>query len=232
MPFPVEKLNPSSKGEEIAGYMRYEIMTGELKPGEVVSENSIADQYKSSRSPSREALRILQHEGLVQLKRMGAEIIGISQKDVEELNDIRYLIESFAMKECAKQNNEELIAFLHFTVEKMRIAMAKQDFIELALQDIAFHEAIIKGSEHARIYHVWKSIEKLIMTALLTATERRISTDTKGMYEELLIQTHLNMGNAIASGNEDEMEASLQAHFEDTRATVNNSVFIHKKETE
>lgn len=198
-----------------------------MKPGEVVSENSIANKYNSSRSPSREALRILQNEGLLELKRMGAEIIGVSQKDIEELNDIRYLIESFAMKECAKQNNDELMAFLQFTVEKMKIAINNKDASELALQDTAFHQAIIKASNHNRIYHLWTSIEKIIITALLIATEKRFSTETEGTYKEFLVDSHLNIVDAIKKGDFNEIEDNLQEHFIDTRATVKNSVFIN-----
>ncbi|MGY4688559.1 GntR family transcriptional regulator [Salibacterium sp. K-3] len=213
----------------MAGLMRYEIIAGELKPGEVVSENSLANKYNSSRSPSREALRILQNEGLLELKRMGAEITGVSQKDIEELNDIRYLIESFAMKECAKRNNEELIAFLQFTVEKMKIAINNKDATELAIQDTAFHQAIIKASDHKRIYHLWTNIEKLIITALLIATENRFTTETEGTYKEFLVESHLNIVEAIMKGDFDEIEENLQEHFIDTRTTVKNSVFINNR---
>ncbi|SDI92882.1 GntR family transcriptional regulator [Alteribacillus bidgolensis] len=229
MEFPVEKLDPHSKGEEIAGLMRYEIIAGQLKPGDFVSENSIAKKYNSSRSPSREALRILQNEGLLSLKRTGVEIIGISQKDIEELNDIRYLIESFAMKKCAEKNDEELIAFLQFTVEKMKIAIDKKDATELAIQDIAFHEAVIRASDHNRIYHLWKNIEKLIITALLIATKKRFSTEKKLQYKDFLIQSHLDIVNAIMVGDVDKIEENLQIHFLDTRATVRNSVFINNR---
>ncbi|RKL66491.1 GntR family transcriptional regulator [Salipaludibacillus neizhouensis] len=229
MKFPIDKLNPSSKGEEIAGLMRFEIISGHLKPGDIVSENSIAKKYNSSRSPSREALRILQNERLLSLNRTGVEIIGLSQKDIEELSDIRYLIENFAIKECTKKNDDELIAFLNFTVEKMKIAINKEDPTELAFQDIAFHEAIIKASNHDQIHHWWKNIEKLIVTALLIATEKRFSTETKTDFKEFLVESHLNIVDVIRDGRIDEVEEILQTHFIDTRATVRKSVFINNE---
>ncbi|MFB5662476.1 GntR family transcriptional regulator [Alteribacillus sp. HJP-4] len=226
MRFPIERMNSSSKGEEIADLMRFEIISGSLKPGSTVSENSIASQYQSSRSPSREAMRILQNEGLITLKRLGAEVIGLSQKDIEELNDIRFMLERFAMIECAKKKDNSLIAFLEFTVEKMKIAIDQKNAEELSFLDIAFHEAIIKASEHNRIIHIWKSIEKLIITALLMATEKRFSSDEQG-YQEFLVQKHLEIVEAILEEDAGLIEHHLKTHFIDTRKTVSESVFTN-----
>ncbi|WP_147804728.1 GntR family transcriptional regulator [Alkalicoccus halolimnae] len=227
MKFPVDRMNTSSKGEEIAALLRYEIISGQIKPGDTISENSVASLYNASRSPSREALKILKSEGLLELKRLGAEIVGMSLEDIEELNDIRFLVEGFAMKECAKKQTASLVASLNFIVEKMRIAIEEKDFVELAFQDIAFHEAIIKASEHKRILHLWNSIDKVIITALLIATEKRLATEEN--FEEFLIQKHLNIIHSIKKGIPDEIESDLQEHFLDTRASVNRSVFTNNK---
>ncbi|WP_420810402.1 GntR family transcriptional regulator [Halobacillus ihumii] len=59
MRFPIDRLPCSSKGKETASQMRFEIIGGELKPGETVSGNYIAKTYNASRSPAREALGLL-----------------------------------------------------------------------------------------------------------------------------------------------------------------------------
>ncbi|WP_209125153.1 GntR family transcriptional regulator [Alkalihalobacillus sp. BA299] len=227
--FPIDRLPSSSKGEEIASLLRFEIISGKLKPGETISENSVAKTYDSSRSPAREALRILQNEGLISLERMGAVIIGLSEKDMEEINDVRFFLESFCMKECAKNANDSLYAFLKYTLEKMHISAIQSDFIELSVQDIAFHEAIIEASNHKRFLHVWKGIKNLVITALLIATEKRIAMEKDQI--DFLVKEHLDIVEAMKNNDHEKIEEALKVHFEDTRKTVIASIFTNKSTT-
>lgn len=87
--------------EAIACELRLRIISGTLRPGEILSENRIAADFDSSRSPVREALRTLSNEGLIRLERMGVVVIGLKIKDVEELYDVRFLIESFVQQRLA-----------------------------------------------------------------------------------------------------------------------------------
>ncbi|MGN8646325.1 GntR family transcriptional regulator [Gracilibacillus sp. HCP3S3_G5_1] len=221
--FPVDRLPSSSKGEEVANIMRFEIISGELAQGFTISENSIAKKYDISRSPAREALRILQNEGLVRLERMGAVIIGLTKKDMEEINDVRFLLEGFCMKTCSKQDNDSLFAFLNYTLEKMRISSISNDFLEFSIQDIAFHEAIIKASNHTRFLHVWKGIKNIVTTALLIATEKRLTMEKDQI--EFLIKKHEDIVVAIKNGDAKKIDEALNIHFIDTRKTVIEGIF-------
>lgn len=215
-----------SIGDEISTALRFEIISGKIKPGEKLSENFIATKFEVSRSPAREALKTLSNEGLVSLERMGAVVIGLSAKDVEELYDVRFLIEQFSMKECAKKENDELYAKLNFTIEKMKIAAAKGDFIELSIQDIAFHEAIIQASEHTRIFHMWTGIRNLVVTALLLATENRFKMEQEEI--DRLIQLHVDIVDNLKAGGSDAIEQMLQVHFADTRKTVSANIHMNE----
>ncbi|MCM3160782.1 GntR family transcriptional regulator [Metabacillus litoralis] len=210
-------------GEEIANLLRYEIISGKLEAGSKISENAIAKKYNASRSPAREALRILKTEGLVRLERMGAVINNLSEKDLDEINDVRFLLESFCMKECAKNLDESLYRFLMYTVEKMEIVATKNDFVELSILDIAFHEAIIEASNHSRILNVWKGIKNIVITALLIATEKRFSMEKDQI--DFLIKEHLDIVEAMKLNDPEKIEEALKVHFADTRKTVISSIF-------
>ncbi|SDX99082.1 GntR family transcriptional regulator, gluconate operon transcriptional repressor [Evansella caseinilytica] len=229
MSFPVERLPSSSKGDEIASLMRFEIISGRLKKGDVVSENSLAKTYHASRSPAREALRILQAEGLLRLERLGAVVVGLTEKDMEEINDVRFLIESFVMKECAKNANDSLYAYLRYTLENMRISAINNDFVEFSIQDITFHEAIIEASNHKRILHVWKGIKNIVVTALLIATEKRMMERDQ---IDNLIKKHSDIIDAMKDGDAQKIEDALKIHFVDTRKTVFESIFTNQSMTE
>lgn len=223
MGFPTDKLPSSSKGEEVANIMRFDIISGAIETGDVVSENMLSKKYNVSRSPIREALRLLQSEGLVSLERMGASINGLSKQDMEEINDMRLLIESFCMKKCADKPSASLTVFLNYSIEQMKISVAENNFIELAVQDIAFHEAIIKESNHLRMLHTWNGMKNIIMTALLLATEERSKLEKEQF--DFLIKKHENIVSAIQSGSNQDIDETLETHFEDTRKTVINVLF-------
>lgn len=223
MRFPIHRLPSSSKGEEVANLIRFEIISGKLQKGDKISENFIASTYDTSRSPAREALRILQNEGLVRLERMGAVIQGVTKEDLEEINDVRFLLEGFCMKKCAEAADESLFAFLHFSIEQMRISAKRNDFIEFSVQDIAFHEAIIKASQHKRFMYVWKSIKNIVVTALLITTEKRINMEKEEV--DFLIKKHEDIVKTMQNNNISDIDETLSIHFEDTRKTVLGILF-------
>lgn len=206
MTFPVKRFPSQSKGEEVANLMRYDIIAGKLPPKSTISENGIASAYNVSRVPAREALRILQNEGLVNLERMGAVVLGMSRQDMEEITDVRFLIEAFCMNECAKASNESLYSYLRYTLEQMEIAARNNDFIEVSIQDIAFHEAIIEASNHNRFLHIWKGIKNIVITTLLIATEKRMTMEKDKI--DSLINKHIELIDSMKTGESFKIEES------------------------
>lgn len=112
MRYPSAWLEGNSLGELIVSDLRLQIIDGTIARGEILSENKIAAQFKSSRSPVREAFKTLSNEGLISLERMGAVVLGLSSKDKDELYDVRYLIESFVQENLAKQLPYDLLTKL------------------------------------------------------------------------------------------------------------------------
>ena len=96
--YPEKRLAKSSIGQQVAADLRMRILSKDLKNGTVLSENRLSEEYNVSRSPIREALRILEREDLVQLNRMGAKVAGITEKDIDEIYDVRLMMESFVFK--------------------------------------------------------------------------------------------------------------------------------------
>ncbi|PRO66519.1 GntR family transcriptional regulator [Alkalicoccus urumqiensis] len=222
MEFPVTRVAPGSKGEQAAAQLRYEIIAGIRGPGEVLSENSIASACGVSRSPAREALRILKAEGLVSLERLGAVVSGMTETDVEELNDIRLLAERFAVERCAEKGDPSLLASLSYHIEQMRLALNRLDGVAFAFEDMAFHEAIIHASGHHRLRTVWEGMRRLILTAMIIATVRRFEEESG--FEAYLMQTHVDIYEALRRQDAEAVSDCLQDHFADTRRAVEKSV--------
>ncbi|GEN85797.1 GntR family transcriptional regulator [Oceanobacillus sojae] len=228
MSFPIHRLPSSSKGEEVANFIRFEIISGKFQTGDKISENFIASTYNTSRSPAREALRILQYEGLVSLERMGAVVHGMTREDLQEINDLRLLLEGFCMKKCAKEGDESLFALLNFLLEQMKISAKKNDLVEYSLHDIAFHEAIIEASKHKRFMNVWKGIKNIVVTTLLIATEKRMEMaeeEAEFLVKKYEDVKHEDIVETMQKKDMEGIDRTLRIHFEDTRKTVLDILF-------
>lgn len=169
--YPSAWLQNASLGETIACELRLRIINGTIKTGETISENWVASEFGTSRSPVREALKTLSSEGLIRLERMGAVVVGLDVTDVEELYDVRFLIESFAQQRLAQSDVTGLLGCLQRIVDKMELAMKHNDAVEFSYQDLSFHETIITAANHNRILHLWKSIRPIVMTVMLLTTD-------------------------------------------------------------
>lgn len=209
-------------GEQIAYELRLKIIQGTSEPGTKLSENQIANEYGTSRSPVRDAFRMLANEGLIRLERMGAVVLGLSAKDLKELYEVRHLIESFALKRIAKLTNQELqpiIARLENMSERLEMAKKYNDHHDFAYLDFLFHETMISSIEHNRILHLWNSIKHVVLAVLLITVKKRF----ENRHQELdaLIENHNQIIAALRTGEEQQIEDMVQQHFTDTYNSIN-----------
>src|SRR5699024_4736264 len=100
-----------------------QIMSGSIPKGQVLSENQIAKEFNVSRSPVREALKKLEEEKLLRLERMGVVVLGIAEKDIEEIYDVRLMIESFVMQRILRQDNVKLLNELEKIHQMMAVSI-------------------------------------------------------------------------------------------------------------
>lgn len=222
MNYPTEWLKNQSIGEKVACEVRLKIIEGDIKAGTVLSENQLAHEFSASRSPVREALRVLAGEGLIRLERMGAVVLGLTKKDIEELYDVRILIETFVLKKISQTDQSGLINKLKKVMDKMSMAMTHRDAVEFSYQDLYFHELMVEEAGHMRLLRLWNDIKPIILTALYVATTRRF-TDHFDEVDRLIDRHQLLIG-ALESKDDAVIERTLADHFEDTRTTVLTSL--------
>lgn len=222
MHYPSAWLQGVSLGESIACELRLQIINGTIKPGEVISENRVAGDFGTSRSPVREALKTLSSEGLIRLERMGAVVLGLSLKDVEELYDVRFLIESFVQQRLAAVNQDRLIVKLNQMIDKMELAVKYNDAVDFAYQDLCFHEAIVAAAEHRRIMHLWTSIRHIVMTVMLITTEEVFSKGEQKLRS--VIEKHRMIVDGLESKDPEIIQKVVREYFADSRQTLHISL--------
>ncbi|WP_025716174.1 GntR family transcriptional regulator [Paenibacillus sp. 1-18] len=222
MKYPTTWLQGASLGERIACELRLQIIRGIQLPETVLSENQTAADFGTSRSPVREALKVLAGEGLLRLERMGAIVIGMTPADMEELFDVRKLIEHFVVRRYVHSDNTGLVTALNRMIDKMEVALKHRDVVEFSLQDFNFHEALVLEAGHTRILHTWNGMRQLILTVMLAATEQRFASNIEE--SQVTIHKHRTFANALNQGNTQELFEFIEDHYRDTRNAVNDSV--------
>ncbi len=140
-------------GNRVAEYLREEILwTGGLKKGEHIQEKDIAARLGISRAPVREALKELEHQGLVVfIPRKGTFVADFYQEDLLEIYDIRYMMESRVLETIIK--NESLGAE---DFKKLREII--DEMVKLSENDLSMEEKIPAFSEHDIAFHqyIWE----------------------------------------------------------------------------
>jgi DNA-binding GntR family transcriptional regulator len=129
--------------EQVAERLRSRIYAHELAPGAWVDEQAIATEYGISRTPLREALKVLASEGLVTLKpRRGCYVTELSEQDLDEIFPVMAMLEGRCAAEATRKANDvdrKRLADIHAELEKNAAANDADRFFEANQQ---FHDAL------------------------------------------------------------------------------------------
>ena len=201
-------LAPASLRRRASDALRSAIVEGRLQPGDRLKEVELAEQLGISRAPVREALRQLEHEGLViSLPYKATEVLGVSQEEIAEvLVPIRLTIESFAFRKAMPLLTEHDFAALARIVERMRAAGARADVDELAEDDVRFHELVIERSGQPHCLQIWRSIEPRVRAYFRRDAPAHPRADE-------LADEHQELLDALAAGDEAQLLDTLTRHI-------------------
>lgn len=132
--------------------LRQAILTGELKPGERLMEIHLANRLGVSRTPIREAIRMLELEGLVtMIPRKGAEVSRISKQDISDVLEVRASLDALAVRLCCERITEEEIQKLEEAVKSFSEAVDSGDLTAVAQADVDYHDIIVNASKNKRL---------------------------------------------------------------------------------
>lgn len=133
--------------------IRSAILKGDLKPGERLMEMHLAQQLGVSRTPIREAIRMLEEEGLtISIPRKGAQVAGLTLKDMEDIFEIRKVLEVFALEKICNQLSPEAIIKMRFALKVYKEAMASGEIEALVEKDAEFHAALYEATSNQRLH--------------------------------------------------------------------------------
>src|SRR5215218_4496369 len=148
--------------EVVARTLKRAILDGSLRPGQPISENKIANKLSVSRTPVREAVRMLETENLVTLLPGRKVIISIpTVQDIEDVYETRLIIESEALRRITP-DQKELIQELEEYTRAAQEHLKRKDFIELGKVNTSFHLAVLSALENRTIREFMASLHNNI----------------------------------------------------------------------
>jgi DNA-binding GntR family transcriptional regulator len=136
--------------------MRKLIISGDLRPGERLIEERLTERFGVSRPPLREALRILEQDGLVQrLPRRGAIVTPLSADDVREIYSLRWALERLALELSVPVDDLDQLQPLRDAIASMRAAPDREALLEANWR---FHFALVSLPGHRRLLATYRSL--------------------------------------------------------------------------
>ena len=139
------RLVHNSLHDEVASQLRDRIFAGELMPGTFLDEATLAEQLQISRTPLREALKVLTAEGLVRHEpRRGCFVNEVTEEDLDEIFPVIALLEGRCAREAATNATDEDLAALEALHDKLNRHAKARRINEYYAANFAIHEAIIQ----------------------------------------------------------------------------------------
>lgn len=126
-------------------------------------EIALAEKLGVSRTPIREAMRKLELEGLVvMIPRRGAQVANITEKDLNDVLEVRIALENVAIEKACTRMSKEDMGRLWLAAKEFERTMAEGNLVRLAEADVAFHEIIYRASDNKRLNQVLNNLREQI----------------------------------------------------------------------
>ena len=141
--------------------LREAILRGDLVPGERLMELQLASKLGVSRTPIREAIRMLEQEGLaITIPRKGAIVAGMTEKDMQDVLEIREALEELSVQVACDKITDEQIAMLRETMENFKESLESGDIKRMAEADVEFHNVIYQATDNPKLINMLSNLQE------------------------------------------------------------------------
>lgn len=204
---PLSQINNKPLREQVLDALREAIVQGDLKPGQTLIEADLAAQLGISRAPIREALQILNSEGLLEtVPYRGTTVRRLSRQDIEELYSLRSVLEGFAIRRIIARRNPDDVEVLREHFRAMLDRAEAGDLKTLNEIDRGFHDTLIRLSDHQLLQSIWNAVALRVRQVMALLNER--NTDLKQ-----IAYNHLPIIEAIAAWDEPRALQLIEQHI-------------------
>ena len=183
-----------SLADQVFDHLENDILSGKYQRGEILNESKLSAELGVSRTPIREALRRLEQEHIIEESGKGSVVIGINEKDLEDIFMIRKSLECQVAALAAKNRTEEQLKQLREALEFQEFYLNKKDPDQIKLMDSRFHETLYKLSGSTAFYDTLVPLHKKIQ-------KYRRASVTNSSRAEASVAEHRKIYEAIEAKN-------------------------------
>lgn len=202
--------------KEVYDIIKEKILSCEYEPGQLVSEKEIVEGLETSRTPVREALNILNGQGLLKIiPKKGVQIAPLSIKRIKEIYDIRMLLEPFAVKLAIRNLGPDDIEKLIALDEKLTKEYEEEDVSEVFKTGMDVHVYVAYLSGNEVVYELIKQLRSESHRGYVYYLKRYLDRrhGSEGKETEIrLAKIHNKFIKALIEGNE---ESAVEYLIED-----------------
>ncbi|MBQ9033684.1 MAG: GntR family transcriptional regulator [Lachnospiraceae bacterium] len=187
--------------------LRKAILTGKIKPGERLTEVKLGKILGTSRTPIREAIRLLEQENLVTIiPGSGARVSRMTVSDLQDVMEVRSALEQLSAGLACERITQEEKAELYEAYNAFVRSTQSEDSIMIADADVRFHNLILKAAKNQKLGKILDGLADNIYRY------RYEFIREDGHYEDL-IREHKELYEAVISGNREVAEKSARSHI-------------------
>lgn len=211
---PSEAIRKNYLHDEVAHRLRALIQSGELRPRERINETTLSQRFGISRTPLREAIKILSSEGLLEiLPNRGAQVASISQSEISDMLEVIGGLECVAGElacQHASAAEIERIAALNADMERAYEQSQAPEYFEINQK---IHELILLASHNPTLIALYENLSTRIQRARFTAHK------TPKQWEQAM-QDHRQMVSLLQARDAEALGALLKAHVRSKRDVI------------
>jgi len=194
--------------------LRQAILYGKLQPGERLMEITLANQLGVSRTPVREAIRKLEIEGLVlMIPRKGAQVAPITEKDLNDVLEVRLGLEELAMHCACERVDEEQLEQILAAQRGFEASLRTSDLAHLAKTDEEFHELIYQATGNRRLIQMINNLREQMY-------RYRIEYLKDFNIGETLNEEHKELYSALQNRDADRALSCMKKHIKNQQQAI------------
>lgn len=194
---------------QVVDILRSEIVLGHLPPGTPLVERELAETLHVSRIPVREALQVLEQEGLVSSSSSHRRcVIQLTERDIRELYAVRTQLERLAVQQAASNTSPEHQKQLNSMLQAMDQALVSRDEVAFPQTDVALHRTIWQQAGNRHLQHM---LERMSGQLLMFASRH------SRMYEwDEVLYLHRDLVQHINASDPQAASRSIDAHMQNS----------------
>ena len=211
----------NSLHDEVAAKLRDRIFAGDLAPGRFIDEPALCAELAISRTPLREALKVLTAEGLVRHEpRRGCFVREITERDLDEIFPVIALLEGRCAFEAATNATDADLAALEQLHDRLQRSAKAKRITEYYETNYAIHEAIIVLANNRWLAQVIGDLRKIVKLARLQQLH------APGRLEQSLSE-HMAVYAALKARDAEGAEAAMRTHLIRQRVALRDLARLH-----